>query len=152
MKQKKTNQTQTTRNTYQYMTTPGSADIDALRQNISRLGNIDPSIQYEAGLAKQNIENRFNNPFGANYSPEVQDAIRYNQGQQIDQRAGVMVRDDRRRAQLAQISAQGGLAQLTAPQLVQSGGTMQGTMTQSAPGPWGAIAGGALSGAGSAVA
>lgn len=133
------------------MTPSDTPDIQTLRNQISQLGNIDPNIQYEATQARENVQNRFNNPFGANYSPEVRDAITYNQTNQIDQRAGVQIRDSRRRGLLAQVGAQGGLAQMTGPKLVQTGGS--GTTTvQGGAGPWGAIAGGALSGAGAAIA
>lgn len=145
-------ETRTQRNTYGWQTPTDTPDIQTLRAQISRMGSqIDPMIQYEAQNARQMLENRFNNPYGANHSPETRDAIRYNQNQNINQRAGVAMRDSRRRAQLAQIGAQGGLAQMTGRRLVQTGGSGTSTMT-GGPGPWGAIAGGALSGAGSAIA
>lgn len=131
--------------------TPGDTqDTRNLRGMIGQMGQIDPSIQYEAGRAQDRLQNRFAQPFGPDYSPEVRDSIMYNQSQEIDQRTGVAVRDSRRRGQLAQVGAQASLASLTAPRIVNTGGT--GETTASGPGPAAAIIGGIASGAGGAIA
>lgn len=137
MGKKKTTQTQ--QNTYQYMTPTETPDIANLRAQIGQsYDTADPSIGYHYGKRREQAQNRFANPFGPNYSPEVIAAQRYNDLNEIDQEQGIAQRMDVFNRRQAKVGALGGLASQTAPQLVGTGSS--GTTTQSGS-PWGAIIG-----------
>jgi hypothetical protein len=97
---------------------------------------------------RKNVGNRLDNPFGPNFSPEVSDAIKYSENQNIDQMQGQAGREDAFNRKNAKVSAKMTNAALHAPTLTQTGGSMQGSQT-AALGPAligaaGAIGGGAL--------
>jgi hypothetical protein len=122
MGKKKTKQE--TKNTYNYMTPPSTPDTSAYREQIAKSYDTpDPSIPYAFSNARNQIKDRFSNPFGADYSSEVQDAAKYAGNSALDQAQGQAMREDQFNRANAKVSAQGGLAGLTAPNLVQTGGT-----------------------------
>jgi hypothetical protein len=129
-KKQKTQQTQT--NTYQYMAPPSTPDTDAYRNSINQAYDTpDPSIAYNFGAQRNKMMDRYQNPFGADYSPEVNDAVKYSGQNDLDQAQGAAYREDSFNRKNAKVGALGGLAGMTAPQLAQTGGTMSGTTTQS---------------------
>jgi hypothetical protein len=133
MGKKKTKTDQRTTNTYNYMAPPDTADTSAYRDSINKAYDTpDPSIGYSFAGARQRVGDRYGaNPFGADYSPEVADAARYSGISDLDQAQGQAYREDAFNRKNAKVGALGGIAGLTAPQLVQTGGTMTGTQTQS---------------------
>lgn len=133
---KKTEQTQT--NTYGWQQNPGSADIDTLRNQINQsYDTADPGIAYAFNNQRNNIKNRFDNPFGADYSPEARDAATYAGQNDLDQAQGAAYQMDAFNRKNQKVAALGGLASQTAPQLTQTGGT--GTTIQSSPFNWGGL-------------
>ena len=133
MGKKKTEQ----KNTYTSVAPAETPDIAALRAQIGQSYDTqDPSIGYHYGKRREQAKNRFTNPFGPNYSPEVIDAQRYNDVNEIDQEQGVAQRMDAFNRRQAKVGALGGLANQTASQIVSSGGT-----TTQGGSPWGAIIG-----------
>jgi len=120
----KKKQKTTTQNTYSYQKPPDTADISALRNQInSAYDTPDSGIGYSFGKARQRVENRFGSPFGADYSPEVREAIKYNDISELDAAQGAAYNQDAMQRRMAKTGALSGLAGLTAPQLVQTGGT-----------------------------
>lgn len=131
---KKTTQNQTSTNTYGWQQNPGSADIDRLRSQINTAYDTpDSSIPYAFNSQRAQLMDRYDNPFGADYSPEVRDAVRYRGTQDLNQAQGQAYRDDAQYRKQAKVAAFGNLAGMTAPTLTQIGGSMQGTTTQQNP-------------------
>lgn len=134
----KTQTTQT--NTYGYMTPPDNADTIALREQINKAYDTpDASIPYSFARRREAVQNRFGNPFGANYSPELADAIKYNDINDLDQEQGAAIRLDKFNRRQAKTAAMAGLAGHTAPRLVQTGGS--GTTVSQQPFNWGSLIG-----------
>lgn len=125
-----TKTTQTQSNSFGYMTPPTSSAQAAYDQHVAKAYDTpDPTIPFTFGNMKQNVGNRLDNPFGFNYSPEVSDAIKYSQNNQIDQMHGQASREDLFNRNAAKTQALAGSAAGHAPQLIQTGGT--GTTVQS---------------------
>lgn len=117
-------------NTHAYMTAPSTPQQTAFDQNINTAYEApDASIPFAFGNMRENLNNRLDNPYGADYSPEVQDALLYEGNQNIDQMQGAAVRDDNMRRKQAKTGLLGQSAGLMRPDLVQTGGTT----TQSQP-------------------
>lgn len=134
----KTQTTQT--NTYGWMTPTDTADTIALREQINKAYDTpDPTIPYSFARRREGVQNRFGNPYGPNYSPEVMDAIRYNDLNDLDQEQGAAMRLDRFNRRQAKTAALAGLASHTAPRLVQTGGS--GTTVSQQPFNWGGLIG-----------
>lgn len=146
MKSKQQTQQRST-NTYGYMNRPTTqADIE-LDEAINHAFNTpDPTISYSAANQHEALNNRFSDMFGTNYSPEVKDAIKYTEGQNINQATGQAYREDSQNRNLGKLGAKAAVADARAPQLVQTGGTFQGTTTTN-PGVGGLIMGGLSAGA-----
>lgn len=143
----KSKTTQQNTNTYGWMAPQQTAQQSAYDQHVKTAYDTpDPTIPYTFGNMKQNVNNRFDDPFGFNYSPEVKGAIKYSENNRIDQMHGQALREDRFNRTNAKTSALAGSAGMAAPQLVQTGGSMQGTQTQA----WGTAAIGAVGSVGSA--
>ncbi len=132
MGKKKTKQQQQTTNTYQYMAPPDTKDTNAYRDSINQAYDTpDPTIAYSFANARSRVKDRYDNPFGADYSPEVADAAKYSGQNELDQGQGAALQADAYNRKNAKVGALGGIAGLTAPQLAQTGGSMTGTTTQS---------------------
>lgn len=138
-----------TSNQYGFENLPETQDISNFR-NWSP--EIDPSISYGAANSKNQLAQSYNNPFGGNQSAATRQAGLQSGNRQIDQEASQAFRqgasdvNSQRSGQLAT------LAGLTAPRLVQTGGSYSGTGTGSGTttqgsSPWDAIIGGGLSAA-----
>lgn len=113
----------------------------------------DPGIGYGFASAKSAIGNSFSNPLGGVYSPQMRDAILRSSLSDLtmkESQARSAAQYDVNNQNYAKLS---GLASLTSPRLVQTGGTSSGTgnstVTQSG-GLLEAIIGGAA-GAGSSL-
>lgn len=132
--------TTSTKNTYEYMTPPETPEMAALKKAVSTTyDTIDPSIAYSFNNARQTAQDRLDNPFGADYSPEVSDALRYAVDQDMNQQQGQAMREDAFNRGQAKIGALGAIAAGTAPQLVTSG-TSGTQKTSSAGGIFGTLA------------
>ena len=132
MSKKKTKTQQTQTNTYAYQAPPDTKDTQAYRDSISQAyDTADPTIAYSFNNARNHVKDRYDNPFGANYSAEAADAAKYAGINELDQGQGAALQADAYNRKNAKVAALGGVAGLTAPQLVQTGGTMNGTTTQS---------------------
>lgn len=130
----KTNQTST--NTYGWQTAPTTQAQQSFDTYVKdAFETPDPSIGYQFGKMRENIKNRVDNPFGHNYSPEVQEALQYSGENELDQQQGQALREDASTRKQLKLGGLGASAAAHAPVLTQTGGTMQGTQTQSQP--WG---------------
>jgi hypothetical protein len=124
----KSKSTQTSTNSFAYQTpptTPQQQAFDTYAQ--TAFERPDPSIGYTYGNMRENVANRFANPYGANYSPEVADSIRYNQLNTINQAQGQAYREDAHSRRAAKAGVLATSAGLHAPQLTQTGGHQVGT-------------------------
>ena len=125
-KKQKTVQT----NTYGWQTPPETADTGAYRSAVNNAYDTpDPSIAYSFNSARQRLKDRFDNPFGANYSPEVADAAKYAGTNELDQQQGAALQADAYNRKNAKVAGLAGVAGMTAPQLVQTGGTSNTTQS-----------------------
>lgn len=127
---KKTKTNQSTTASYGWQTPPTSPDVQALQTEIDSGEQADPGIQFRAARQKQSLHNSLHNPFGANVSPETLEAMKYAREADIDTQTGQASREDffrRKQARFGKLYAKAGLTQ---PRLTQTGGTMQGTVSQ----------------------
>lgn len=133
-KKAETKQTQSFNNTnsYGFMTPPDTGDIAALRDFKF---NVDPSVGYAYGSAKNQIANTFNNPAGGNYTPQMRDAILRSQYAQLAQGEAGARSEAAQALQGQQFGQRAAVAGLTAPRMVQTGssgtGQSQGMTQQS---------------------
>lgn len=118
-------------NTYNWMTAPETADVQALRDFKF---TADPRIGYTYGNARNQAANSFNNPIGGNYSPQMRDQILRSTLSDLSQREGQAYSEANQGLQGQQFAQRGALASLTAPRLVQSGSSGTGTGTSSGSG------------------
>ena len=133
MKSKSTSKQQQT-NTYGHIQTPITAQQQAFDDHIkTAYDQADPNIPYQFNNAREALNNRFDNPFGADISPEVRDAVKYEQGNFIDQAQGQAAREDSFNRKQAKTGALATSAGMVAPQLVQTGGSSIGSGTQTTP-------------------
>lgn len=129
-----TRQSQT--NTYAYVPPPITSQQSAYDEHIkSAYDTADPSIAYNFANQRESLNNTFNNPFGANVSPEVQQAIQTAGNEASYQAQGQAMREDVFNRKQGKTTALAGSASMTAPQLVQTGGSSTGSMvgTQTTP-------------------
>jgi hypothetical protein len=127
---KKTKTNQQTTASYGWQTPPTTPDVTALQTEIDQGEQADPSIQYRAGMQKKALANSLSNPFGSNVSPETLEAIKYARGSDIDQQTGQAMREDSFRRKQSRFQKLYAKAGLTGPRLTQTGGTMQGSVSQ----------------------
>lgn len=126
----KTKTQSTNTNTYQQIAPDMTAERAAFNANIDKAyGSSDPSINYQFANAREGLNNSYANPFGANISPEVQQASLLNANQQLNQAQGQALREDQFNRRNAKTQALGAAAGMAAPQLVQTGGTSTGMQT-----------------------
>lgn len=125
---------QQTTNTYGFQSPPSWGGLEDFDKSISEAyDTADPSIPYTFANMRNNVNSRLSNPFGPNYSPEVADAMKYSETQNIDQMQGQAMREDSFNRKNAKVTAKATKAGMTAPILTQTGGSMTGSQTT----PWG---------------
>ena len=100
----------------------------------------DPSIGYTFAKSEQNLKDKFSNPWGFNYSPEVAEASVGAGVEELNQQRGLAYRADANQRRQGKLGAQAVAAGYSAPQLAQTGGSMEGSQTQ----PWGPAVIGAI--------
>lgn len=125
-----TNQTQTQHSTNTYGLGPqtNSADIQALRGMVANPNEVDPTIAYGYARRRQDLDNSYQNPLGAYTSPAVRDAAGRSAGRGLNMEAAVATSAGRREAQDRAFQQQSYIAGLTAPPVVQTGGSSTGTV------------------------
>lgn len=115
---KKTKTTNT--NTFAYQPNPGSADIDALR---SMKAKADPNIPYLYAKLREKADNSYSNPLGSYTSPAVREAATRENGAGLAMDEAQAQQNSQNQAENINYGRQAGIAGMTAPQLVQTGGT-----------------------------
>ena len=134
MGKKKTTQTST--NTYGFQTPPDTQDIKDLRgMEIQE----DPGIGHQFALLKEGLNNNYDNPLGAYTTADVRGKQRSATMQGVNQQEAAAHRQGQYDVNQQNIMKQSGLATLTAPKLVQTGGT---NVTTQPSDIWGSIIGG----------
>lgn len=142
MGSKKTKQEST--NTYAYQAPPETADTTALRNTKFEE---DPGIGHQFALLKEKAHNSYLNPLGPYTTPDVREKQLRATDMGINQEEAAAHRQGAYDVNQLDYAKKVGLAGLTAPKLVQTGGTQ----TTTAPSDiWGQLIGGAA-GVGSAA-
>jgi len=147
MGKRKTTQQSTQTNTYAYQTPPETADVTALR---GMKAQVDPSIPYRYAKGREEYDNSWKNPLGSATSPAVREAASRVTNQRLAMDEGNTMSAAQNEADNTNFSRQAAIAGMTAPQLVQTGGTMNGTTTQTG-GFWSGLLQSAVGGASSAA-
>jgi hypothetical protein len=156
-KKTKVNQTQTNQftNTYGWQTPPETADVTALR---GQKATLDPSIPYRYANMKEEFANTYKNPFGAYTTPAVRDAATRSNNERLSMAQGQAMAEGHYAADNMNFARQAAIAEMTAPRMVQTGGTSNGTVngtTTQSGGFWSGLitqaVGGAATGAGMAL-
>lgn len=144
-KKTKTTSNQQYSNTYGYMNTPVTHEmqhvLDMANQPLQ--ARIDPSIFHRYAEMGAELERSYMDPFGAATSPAVREKALRAQKLKLGADRDKALResyDDRSGEQFARAMA---AASLTAPQLVQTGGNASGAQQTSQPFNWGSVIGGA---------
>jgi hypothetical protein len=107
-----------------------SPDIQTLRGTQFQM---DPSIPYRAAAAKRNLYNTYQNPTGGYTTPAMQDMALRAGNRQIDEQAAQQARVGQYDVNQQNFQKNAYLASLTAPPLVQTGGTYNQNQVQKTP-------------------
>jgi hypothetical protein len=126
-----------------YKTPPTTPAVEKLA---SDQFEVDPGLKYQYQDLKTRLRSGFDNPMGAAYNPTVKEAMIREGEEQLGQQEAQAYRQGQYDVNKLGYGRDVTVAGMTAPQLVQEGGTSKGTMTQSQS-PWGAIAQGAATAA-----
>jgi hypothetical protein len=131
--------------TYGSVTPQDTPDIIAARQAAAQDSGADPTIKYRFARQRDRVNNDFS-PFGANIAPETAEAMRYSRLGDLDNQFGAELAADSFRRRQQKFQNLYSMAGLTAPRIVQTGGSSTGTVSQPM---WpGLIAGGLSAAAG----
>lgn len=134
---KGTKQTQSTSstsaNTYGYTTPPDTADMEALRTHEF---THDPRIPYAFARQRQNMASSYANPLGGATTPQLRDAALRAGYEDSAQNEAQALREESHGLQGLQYAAKQSLAGMTAPRLIQTGGTSSGTGTSTIQQPF----------------
>lgn len=121
------------------MTPPKTEEIKALEK---MKATVDPSIAYNFAERKRGFEESFKNPLGAYTTPAVRDAATRAHSERMAQGESQAIQESQQRADDTNYGRASTVAGMTAPQLVQTGGTS--TQSQG----WGSILGSVIGAAG----
>lgn len=139
-------------NTYDWLTPPDTADVEALR---NFKFTADPRIGYTYGNARNQAANSFNNPLGGAYSPQMRDQILRSTLSDLGQKEAQAYSEANQGLQGLQLGQKSAVAAMTAPRLTQTGSSGtgsgsssgssigSGTAVQSTPIGWDLLMGGA---------
>lgn len=135
-------QTQTSNNatttSWGHIAPPNTPDLDNLR---NRKFQVDPGISAQYSGLRSRLAKSFNSPTGAYYNPQVQEGILRSRNESLGQQEGQAFREGQFDVNKLNYGRDVAVAGMTAPQLVQTGGTSSGTGTiKSSQSPWGTIA------------
>lgn len=131
-----TTQTQQQANTFRQITPQNTADTDALR-NFQFQG--DPTAPYRNAQAKQSLHESYHNPYGAYTTPAVRDAAIRTGEMNLNQQQGQQSAEENATLNNMRYGQLAGLAEMTAPRIVQTGGTSSGTGTSQQSGGLGQL-------------
>lgn len=118
---KKTKSTDTA--TFDFKTTPRTADDDILDASLAASAAPDPSIPFQYANAQKSLDNHIDDQFGANYSPETAAAMKYAGSNELNQQRGFALSQDAFRRSQAKFGNSLAIRNARAPQLVKTGGT-----------------------------
>jgi len=130
---KKSTQQSTT--SYGWQTPPSTPATTALQGMVDT--GPDPSIGYNYAQRREDYNNSFQNPLGAQTSSAVRDAATRVGGQRMSQDENNAMQSSRFANNEAKFGRQATVAGLTAPQLTSTGSS--GNATQSTPFNWGGL-------------
>lgn len=106
--------------THAWKAPPETADVSALRE---MKATADPSIPFQYSKARQNYANTFANPLGSYTSPSTKEAAARVTNQALAQDEAQALEQSQFNANNANFGRQATVAQMTAPTLVNTGGT-----------------------------
>jgi hypothetical protein len=134
----KQDSTSTTANTYGYMTPPDTGDISALRDFKFEH---NPAIPYMYANARNKLESSYNSPTGGYTNPQIRDAQIRAGSRGLAQDESQALREENTGFQGMQFGQKQAVAGMTAPRLVNTGGTTKGdsTTTLQQPFDWNSI-------------
>jgi hypothetical protein len=110
--------------TYGYQTPPTTPAVTKLA---GAKFEVDPGLHAQYGKLRSKLKSGFNNPLGANYSPEVRDAIIRSGEERLGRDEAEAYRGGQYDANRLGYSRDVTVAGMSQPQLVQTGGTTSGT-------------------------
>lgn len=112
--------TQTQANTYSQVVPQNTPDIDAFRKWEPQ---VDPGIGYQYARARDDLKDTYDNPLGAYTTPAVKEAALRSGLKDLNQQEGQAFRAGEYDVNAQKLGQLGGVAELTAPRIVQSGST-----------------------------
>lgn len=115
-------------NTYGQIHPESNKYIDAFE---SYRPEVDPTIGFRAGAAKQRLNSSFLNPLGGYATPAMKDAILRSENRNIDQDAAMQSRAGQYDVNQQRGNQLGSLAALMSPRIVSTGQSGSGTSTMS---------------------
>lgn len=124
-KQKQTSNNVST-TSYDYKTPPTTP---ALTKLADTKFEVDPGLHAQYSSLRNRLKSGFNNPLGADYNPEVRDAIIRSGEENLGQQEAEAYRGGQFDANRLGYSRDTTVAGMSAPNLVQTGGTNAGTGT-----------------------
>lgn len=127
------NQSFNNTNVYDWLNPPDNDDVRAVR---GFQFQVDPSIGYAFGSARNQIANSFSSPIGGYYSPQIKDRVLRSSLSDLAQREGQIRSEANNNLQGQRFNQAVTVAGMTAPRLVQTGssGSSTGTGTSSGTG------------------
>lgn len=124
----KSSQTGSTTATYGYQAPPSTPALDKLS---AAKFEVDPGLHAQYSTLRNRLKSGFNNPLGPDYSPEVRDAIIRSGDERLGEEEANAYRGGQFDVNKLNYSRDATVAGMSAPQLVQTGGTSSGTGTVS---------------------
>lgn len=116
--------TTTTTNTYGHQMMPTTPEMTRTQEIADKLRDkINPMIRGNFAAARRNLKDSFTNPLGAHTTAAIRDATIRSGNQELDQQENLALSNAEFQANQADWERSMGMAQLTKPQLVQTGGT-----------------------------
>jgi hypothetical protein len=107
-------------NTHAYMTPTETADIKSLRD---MKATTNPTIPYQYAAARENLANSYKSPLGAATSSAVRDAAGRSAHNRMGMEQAISMANVYNDADNTNFARQAAVAGMTAPQLVQTGGS-----------------------------
>src|SRR6185369_11190275 len=104
-----------------------AADYSCIAKLSGAKFEVDPGLHAQYGQLRSQLKSGFNNPLGANYSPEVRDAIIRSGEERLGQQEAEAYRGGQYDANRLGYSRDVTVAGMSQPQLTQTGGTTTGT-------------------------
>lgn len=141
---KKTKTSSTQKNEFGWQNTPRIAEDNTVDAALAEADQADPSLQYGFANQKSAWNNHINNQFGADYSPETAAAMKYAGENEIDQRHGQAIAEDRFRRKQTKFGNSLAIRNARAPRMVQTGGTSSGTQVTNAADFWNSLISGGV--------